>query len=237
MKVCPKCSTENSDYDWICQKCGAALGKSTPNKVDPIDVLTGNVPLTPEAAPGPDGPQRTSSRKQANRLFIDPGEEMKASIGSGYVRTFLSGGHVGQNVGVLTQKRFYYKGKNYNAKSKLLWTTEEEGVVSVEDISFTGFSYTSAIGLLIIGAVLALAGFICLVASDNAGARIVGVVLMLLGVLAFVRYFLSRDTLFIVSFPGGSFGFDTKWYPAADIRDFQRQLYLIKDQLKGTQES
>lgn len=241
MKVCPKCSTENSDYDWICQKCGAALGKSTPSKVDPIDVLTGNVPLTPEAAPEPDGPQRMRggeqrSYKQVNRLFIDPSEELRASIGSGYVQNFLAGGHPGRSVGVLTQKRFYYRGKNYNTKSKSLWTTEEEGVVSIEDISFTGFSHTSATGLLIIGAVLALVGFICLVAADNGVARIVGAAIMLLGALALVRYYLSRDTLFVVEFPGGSFAFNTKWYPVSDIQDFQRQLHLIKEQAKEEKE-
>lgn len=267
MKVCPKCSTENSDYDWICQKCGAALGKSTPSKADPMDVLTGKASFTPSAKAETDQPSESTqragaaqaawerakavlkdavppqagggaqrSRNLTNRLFIDPSEELRASIGSNYVQNFLSGGHVGRSVGALSQKRFYYKGKNYNAKSKLLWSTEEEGIVSVEDISYTGFSYTSAIGLLIIGAVLALVGFICLVVSDNAGARIAGGVLMLIGALAFVRYYLSRDTLFIVSFPGGSFGFDTKWYSIADMQDFQRQLHLIKDQLKEGQE-
>lgn len=246
MKVCPKCSTENSDYDSLCQKCGAVLGKSTPSKVDPLDVLTGRAPLfaspanaedADAVAPVSDAPQRMSgsgqrSYRQANRLFIDPSEELRASIGSSYVQNFLSGGHPSRSVGVLTQKRFYYRGKNYNTKSKFLWATEEEGVVSVEDISFTGFSHTSAVGLLIIGAVLALAGFICLVAVEGGIAKGVGVILMLIGALAFVRYYLSRDTLFVVEFPGGNFAFDTKWYPVSDIQDFQRQLHLIKEQLK-----
>lgn len=255
MKVCPKCSTENSDYDWICQKCGAALGRSATSKTDPMDVLTGKAPYTPpvteqepvsawerakavlkDAVPQQAGGREQRSHKQENGLFIDPGEELQASIGSGYVRNFLAGGSVSCSVGVLTQKRFYYKGKNCTAKSKLLWTTEEEGVVSVDDISYTGYSYTRATGLLIIGIVLALVGFFFLVSAGNSTVRIAGVVMLLLGALALVRYYLSRDTLFIVSFPGGSFGFNTKWYFDGDIQDFQRQLHLIKDQRKEEKE-
>ena len=56
----------------------------------------------------------------------------------------------------------------------------------------------------------------------------------LLGVAAFllVNFFVSRKSLFIVSFPGGSFGFDIRYYPISDIRDFQRQLHLLKDHRK-----
>ncbi len=243
MKVCPKCSTENSDFDWYCENCGAAL----PSKTDPVDEPKDlSAKFTPpvsawerakavlkDAASQQAGGREQRSHKQENGLFIDPGEELRAAIGSGYVRNFLAGGTVGRSVGVLTQKRFYYKGKNCNTKSKLLWTTEEEGVVSVDDISCTGYSYTSATGLLIIGVALALLGFIFLVSGGNTTVRIMGAVILLLGALALVRYYLSRDTLFIVSFPGGSFGFDTKWYSGADIQDFQRQLHLIKDQRKG----
>ena len=242
MKVCPNCSKANSDYSWYCENCGAAL----PDKTDPVDEQKGSsAKFTPpvstweqakgvlkDAVPQQAGGKGQSAGKQTNRLFIDPNEELRASIGSGYVQNFLSGGHVSQSVGALTQKRFYYKGKNYNARSKLLWSTEEEGVVSVDDISYTGFSYTSAMGLLIIGIVLAIAGFIVLLIADNSFARILGAVLMLIGALAAVRYYLSRDTLFIVAFPGGSFGFDTKLYSIADIQNFQRQLHLIKDRTK-----
>lgn len=242
MKVCPHCSTENSDYSWYCEKCGAAL----PDKTGPVDEQKGSsAKFTPpvsaweraravlkDAAPLQADRSEQRSYEQISGLFIDPSEELRAAIGSGYVQNFLSGGHVSRSVGALTQKRFYYKGKNYNARSKLLWSTEEEGIVSVDDIGFTGFSYTSAMGLLIIGIVLAIVGFIVLLIADNSFARILGAVLILLGALAAVRYYLSRDTLFIVAFPGGSFGFDTKLYSIADIQNFQRQLHLIKDQMK-----
>lgn len=42
----------------------------------------------------------------------------------------------------------------------------------------------------------------------------------------------SESIVATISFPGGSFGFDVKYYPIADIRDFQRQLHLLKDYRK-----
>ena len=55
---------------------------------------------------------------------------------------------------------------------------------------------------------------------------------MAMGLLSIVWYFISRRSLFVVSYPGGSFGFDIRYYPIADIRDFQRQLHLLKDHIK-----
>ena len=57
-------------------------------------------------------------------------------------------------------------------------------------------------------------------------------VFMAMGLLSIVWYFISRRSLFVVSYPGGSFGFDIRYYPIADIRDFQRQLHLLKDHIK-----
>ncbi|MEY8318316.1 hypothetical protein AALB19_13515 [Oscillospiraceae bacterium 50-58] len=47
-----------------------------------------------------------------------------------------------------------------------------------------------------------------------------------------IIFLIKRQTVFQVSFPGGSFGFDIRYYPIRDIRDFQRQLHLLKDRCK-----
>lgn len=43
-------------------------------------------------------------------IFIDQSETAVATIGSNYLQNFLSGGSVEKGVGILTQKRFYFKG-------------------------------------------------------------------------------------------------------------------------------
>lgn len=168
--------------------------------------------------------------EQANDLLVDQDESMTAVIGANYLQNFLTGGTVEKSVGVLTQKRFYYKGQNLGGTGKAMKHTTEEGVVSIADITFTMFRHTEDFGSLAVGIILALVG-LCGMFMGAVGA-IVGSAAIVAAVPFFIVYFTTRQTLFQVSFPGGSFGFDIRYYPIADIRDFQRQLHLMKDHLK-----
>ncbi len=167
-------------------------------------------------------------------ILIDQSESVVATIGSGYLQNFLSGGSVENGIGVLTQKRFYYKGRNFSGTGKAMKSTTEEGVVSIEDVTFTRFVFTRPTGLLIMAALLALVGLMApIVMAGDATAGGIGLCALWAGsAFFFVRYFVSRHSLFLISFPGGSFGFDIRYYPASDIRDFQRQLHLLKDHRK-----
>ena len=57
-------------------------------------------------------------------------------------------------------------------------------------------------------------------------------VLAPVGLVSIIIHFLHRGTTFEISFPGGKYLFPVKYYPIADMRDFQRQLHLMKDHLK-----
>lgn len=180
----------------------------------------------------------------ANKVFVDQSETPVATIGSNYLQNFLSGGKVERGIGVLTQKRFYYKGQNFSGEGTAVKKTMEEGVVSIEDITFTKFTHTRNLGLAlplsIIGAALfVLTWFLMLNVGRNdpffALGNMIGysgIALVLASIPFYIIYFVKRQTLFQISFPGGSFGFDIRYYPIADIRDFQRQLHLMKDHIK-----
>lgn len=167
----------------------------------------------------------------SDKAFVDQSESVTAIIGSSYLQNFLTGGGVGKGIGILTQKRFYYKGRNFAGSGKHANQTTEEGVVSIEDISFTAFSHTRYIGRLIMGILFALLGII-FSSADLEDLAFLGPLFFLAALAFVVMYFVSRNTLFMVSFPGGSFAFDIRYYPIADIRDFQRQLHLLKDHIK-----
>ncbi len=183
------------------------------------------------ASSGGAAPQKGAS------ILVDQSESIVSTIGSNYLQNFLSGGTVSKGVGILTQKRFYYKGRNFSGAGKDMKVTTEEGVVSIEDITFSNFSYTRNIGALVGGLLLAAIGSFCVLwlagygggggVAAYGGLGMIGVAVFLL-----VKFFVSRKSLFIVSFPGGSFGFDIRYYPISDIRDFQRQLHLLKDHRK-----
>lgn len=169
---------------------------------------------------------------QASSIFVDQSETAVATIGSNYLQNFMSGGKVEKGIGVLTQKRFYYKGKNYANVGKSMTSTTEEGMVSIDDIAFTKFTYVRPIGFLIFAVLIAIIAFIPVVIINQGEALLIAAPFWAIALIFVVRYFLGRSTYFVVSFPGGSFGFDIRYYPIADIRDFQRQLHLMKDHLK-----
>lgn len=166
---------------------------------------------------------------QVSSIFVDQDESMTAVIGTNYLQNFLTGGPVANSVGVLTQKRFYYKGRNFSGEGKAMKSTTEEGVVSIEDITFTMFSHTRAIGMLLFAAFLLLVSSIGFPMDQG---YLFSVPCWIAAAVSVIMYFVNRRTVFSISFPGGSFGFDIRYYPIADIRDFQRQLHLMKDHLK-----
>ncbi len=167
---------------------------------------------------------------QGGGMLVDQSESIVATIGSNYLQNFLSGGSVEKSVGVLTTKRFYYKGRNFSGTGKAMKSTTEEGVVSIEDVTFTMFSHTRHIGLLVFAVLLTFAAIILLRAAPYNPEF--GAVALVGALVFYILFFVKRQTLFLVSFPGGGFAFDIRYYPIADIRDFQRQLHLLKDHRK-----
>ncbi len=167
-----------------------------------------------------------------NSMFIDQSENIVATIGSGYLQSYLTGGGVGKGIGILTQKRFYYKGRNFAGAGKEAKHTTEEGVVSIEDITFTKFSHTRYIGQLIMGILFALIGMVIISKPVPQRVSFLGPLFLLAALAGVVMFFVNRHTLFVVSFPGGNFAFNIHYYPITDIRDFQRQLHLLKSRVK-----
>lgn len=176
---------------------------------------------------------------QLNTLFVDPGETPIAVIGNSYLQNFLATGHkLKKGYGILTQRRFYYRGQNWGWVGRAATTDTETGVVSIEDITYTMFTHNRNIGALIFGIFLAVFGVVLgIPAMNNHDAT--GIVILSSGLafgLAFIlKYFMSRKALFLVSFPGGGFSFNINWYSTAEFQSFQRQLHLLKDQRKAVQ--
>ena len=160
-------------------------------------------------------------------MLVDENETILATIGSNYLQNYLSGGNISKGIGILTQKRFYYKGHNFNGSGKSVKSTTTEGIVSLEDITFTEFTYTRHIAFLVL-AILSTVATIIFVQETV----FVAALLLIISILFYVLFFIKCQTLFLVSFPGGGFAFDIRWYPIADIRDFQQQLHLLKDYIK-----
>lgn len=261
MKECPSCKTKNRNDADFCSECGADL-KDVPATADEWAAAAGDFLNKAKAAATTgakkakeaaqagaekvqkameDADKKAEATKAAgvsaggwddavdtpsyatvgdtpqkgSTILVDQSEQIVAAIGNNYLQNFLSGGNVGKSVGVLTQKRFYFKGRSYTGSGKDMKSSTQEGVVSIDDIAFSEFIYTRPTGLLLAAIVFTI-----------------GIVTIPIALFFYIKYFTSRQTLFVISFPGGGFGFDVKYYPIADIRDFQRQLHLLKDHRK-----
>lgn len=166
--------------------------------------------------------------KGRNSIFVDQSESIVSTIGMNYLQNFLSGGAVEKGVGVLTQKRFYYKGKNFSGAGKDTKSATEEGIVSIEDITFTKFTHFRHTGFLVFAVLLTLVGMVLMMTP----AAPISFAILIAAVPFYILYFVKRESMFLVAFPGGGFAFDIRWYPISDIQDFQRQLHLLKDHRK-----
>lgn len=106
-------------------------------------------------------------------------------------------------------------------------------MVSPEDITFIRFTHTGLLGMMVLAILLAVAGAACLLFGDwDDAALAVGLCLLGGAALFLLIYFVTRSSVFLVAFPGGGFAFNVHDYPAADIRDFQRRLHLLKDRVR-----
>lgn len=168
--------------------------------------------------------------------FVDQSETAVATIGNGYLQNFLLGKKVKRGAAIVTQKRLYYFGKGYLGKGRHTISCQEENIIPLESISQTRFTHVRPVGSIWLGIILFIIGVIEFCASGGGSYSPMNgyeiFVFWAAGLFFIVKGFLSRGTSFEISFPGGKYLFPVKYYPIADMRDFQRQLHLMKDHLK-----
>lgn len=261
MKECPKCSTKNPNDSAFCKGCGASL-EGVEIAQDPTSVFlnrAGNLlsdgarKAKEAAAIGAQKAQKAvqdgaeKMREQQNEkkataqpqksMLIDPGETVIASIGNSYLQNMVGSRSVKSGFALLTEKRVYYSGQAFSGNGRGGMITEE-CIIPVENITRTRFIYNQGIVRFMIGLGLAIYGGLMALFQFANGPEdiptLVGLGMLLVGACLIISYFLNRSTVFEISFPGGGFTFNLKWYPIEDMREFQRQLHLVKDKANHT---
>lgn len=220
--ICNQCGKQLSDGAKFCPVCGA---------------LTNSQSATRQQAQG-NGTSYANNQQQEDRkissieeVLVDKNEEQIAVLGSGYLSSFLRGGTLDKGFGILTDKRYYFKGKCYTKSGRGFAKTDEEWTVDVKDITATGFAFNHKISLLVLAIISVIAGVIMAAAcgeDDGAGGFIVmGIVL---GIIFLVAYILSKRSMYFVTFAGGSIALKTSKYGGVkEIRKFDKTLRQTKD--------
>lgn len=251
MRLCPTCSTKNDNAAEFCKGCGASLAEVPISQEDFSAIAGGFLNKAKEvastgakkaqqvaadsAAKAKEHRQVAAAQKAEAKAmkqagdFVDANETVRATLGTSFAQNMLAAGTIKQGSAILTEKRLYYKGDLFSGSGKNLMSIKGAYIVPVEDIGMTSFIYGESTGGKLLGFLLLLVGAGLLPVFLPAG-----IIAALAGIVFLVKVFLGKSTVFEISFPGGRFRFDVKWYPIADMQNFQRQIYLVKDEYKNT---
>jgi len=239
---CTKCGSKLPDDAVVCPNCGAKVEKDI--SVSDIKDYAGQKA------------QQVSSeiQTQVNRfkqfqdeipkfrrirelkdMFVSPDEKEQAVIGQGWLRSMLQSGILGNGFGVLTDRRLYFRGKSYSKVSGQFVKTDEDCVIDIRDITSSGFTYARRLSwLLLMVASLVIAIFIFVGAiEDNSVQEFLFVDLMFFATaVAFLAlYIWAKRVMYTVTFGGGSLSILASSYGVADVRDFDKVLHILKDNL------
>lgn len=172
--------------------------------------------------------QQERNIKNVEELFVDSNEKQVAVLGSGYLKSMLYGGGLSKGFGILTDKRYYFKGKCYSRRGKHFVKTDEEWTVDVKDITASGFIYNRKISWLIAAVFCILTGLLLsLMFGDDGICLIIGAVA---GLVFLVVYALSKRGMYLVTFAGGSVALRiSKYGGTKEVKKFDKQLRRTKD--------
>lgn len=148
------------------------------------------------------------------KFFISQNERYIASLGEGYLKNFLFTGNIRHCVAVLSDKRIYLRGNIIDCSSSKFEKINVEKIVNVEDITGTGFIYSSSRVWKLILAILTIP-------------------LVIPAIIFFVLYMLGRKTIFCIEYAGGYIKFDASVYSLSEVHDFQKRIRIAQDELKG----
>lgn len=179
-------------------------------------------------------------------MFVYTSEKELSTLGGGYLKNFLSTSTLDKGFCTLTDKRIYFKGSCYYRTEKGVRKSKSEQIVSLKDVTGTGFIETRYWLLVILGVLLDLASFafdIFLFMLGLSGiaegglAILIGLLLIPLSIalaagiifVSKIYYNLTKQKFFEISYAGGKIAFKASSYALSEMQDFQKVLHQAKD--------
>lgn len=180
-----------------------------------------------------------------SNLFVDANEKEISTLGSNYLRNFLSTGSLENGFCTVTDKRVYFRGKCYTKSGSNYKSTKEEKTVDLKDVTGTGFTFIKHFWLMILAILCSIWCVFytvqcCIVFSEYTSSY--GEValwifeLFLPGILPTIvlwgLYLFLKVKVFEISFAGGKIAFKASSYNENEVNNFQRALRQAKDNYK-----
>lgn len=185
--------------------------------------------------------------KKFSQFFMEPTEKLITSIGNSYLKNYIANKTIAKGFGIVTDKRVYYIGKCYKKDTKKLFkSTTDEQVIDLKDVTGTGYEITNYPWMKILSCIpliisILFFGLACVNADSHASNKntitAIYLIISLIGLIGFIGFWIAykknRINLFLVSYAGGSIGFNASWYNKTEIDNFQRQIRLAKDSIES----
>lgn len=223
---CTNCGKEIPENSNNCPSCGKEVksGEINFSKINRSDVknfITGK-DVEQKA-------QEESRIKDLSDIIVDSDEEQIAVLGGGYLANMLHGGGLSKGFGILTDKRFYFKGKSYKMSVGIPLSISQEYIVDLEDITATGFTFIGLFWLRILAIVCYIAGVLVVPGLGTIGLLCCG----LIGIVLMCIYRLTLRNYYEITFAGGSVRVDVSKYGGIkEVRAFNKALRMAKDKCK-----
>jgi len=183
------------------------------------------------------------------RFMYDDSENIISVLGNNTAQTFISTGVLGNGFAILSDKRVYFKGKCLIRKGKGFYSKIEEKSVDVKDITGTGFVHNKATWakvLRIIALVFSIYASVFMTFLLIVGeVPVVELPAAIFSVGIFWGFYLLFSFLykrynysaFEISYAGGGIAFDMHWISEEESHEFQKELNLLKDKVKSSNDT
>lgn len=178
-----------------------------------------------------------------SNLFVDANEKEISTLGSNYLRNFLSTGSLENGFCTVTDKRVYFRGKCYTKSGNNYKSTKEEKTVDLKDVTGTGFTFIKHFWLMILAILCTIWAvvFTFIIVSSLPRLNDFEILpsflyLFFLAILPTIvlwgLYLFLKVKVFEISFAGGKIAFKASSYNENEVNNFQRALRQAKDNYK-----
>lgn len=166
-------------------------------------------------------------------IFASPDEQLTAVLGTHAAQSFFTTGVLGNGFIVLSDRRVYFRGRCLQRVGKRFSYIREDRTVDVENVTGTGFVHFDPIWRKVLGIIFS----VLTVATLILGAfwdefLFAAPATLVIAVVFFVRYAMTKKTVFEVAFAGGGFGLDMRWMSPEESANFQKAIKMVGDEVK-----
>jgi hypothetical protein len=240
-RFCTNCGARLQDGSVFCKECGEKI----PNDGGFQNNYTQNTYAQNTYNAGTSTPAPNFNGGKYEKIFVEPDENFIGSLGDEYLNSFLTTKKIKKCIAILSDKRVYLRGNMIDINSGKISRTNIQKTVDLEDVTGTGFIYTSPkIWELILGILFICAALACVpriigwyrffleYGTFNPSTSTIALACLVAAALMVVLYIKSRKTYFFIEYAGGCIKFNASMYALAESQDFEKQIRRAKNKVK-----